>query len=125
MTLIERHGAPAQEASGNPAGLLRPIVNKEDAVNARLSRPALDYARRHFNALVAEAHALPWQQSGVLQLARDETEAGRFAAIVALHDFDHVTMKLNNAGSSRVLANRRHRRLQSSPSMIYNPTVFR
>lgn len=87
VTLIERHGAPAQEASGNPAGLLRPIVNKEDAVNARLSRPALDYARRHFNALVAEAHALPWQQSGVLQLARDETEAGRFAAIVALHDF--------------------------------------
>jgi tRNA 5-methylaminomethyl-2-thiouridine biosynthesis bifunctional protein len=85
VTLIDRHAGPGREASGNPAGLLRPIVNKEDAVNARLSRPALGYALRHFNALVAEGHTLPWQQSGVLQLARDDAEAERFAAIVALH----------------------------------------
>lgn len=85
VTLVERHAQAAQEASGNPAGLLRPIVNKEDAVNARLSRPALGYALRHFSALVAQECALPWRQSGVLQLARDAVEAERLAEIVALH----------------------------------------
>jgi len=85
VTLIDRHSGPGQEASGNPAGLLRPIVNKEDAVNARLSRPALGYALRHFNALAAQNPGLPWHLSGVLQLARDAAEAERFAAIVALH----------------------------------------
>lgn len=85
VTLVERHAQAAQEASGNPAGLLRPIVNKEDAVNARLSRPALGYALRHFSALVAQGCALPWRQSGVLQLARDAVEAERLAEIVALH----------------------------------------
>ncbi len=104
VTLIERHASPAQEASGNPAGLLRPIVNKEDAVNARLSRPALDYALRHFNALASEGHALPWRQSGVLQLARDTVEAERFAAITALHDFPADWVRTVNADEAADIA---------------------
>ena len=104
VTLVERHAQAAQEASGNPAGLLRPIVNKEDAVNARLSRPALGYALRHFNALVAEGHALPWRQSGVLQLARDETEAGRLAEITALHDFPHDWVRYVDAAEAADIA---------------------
>ena len=104
VTLIERHALPAQEASGNPAGLLRPIVNKEDAVNARLSRPALGYALRHFNALVAEGHALPWQVSGVLQLARNAAEAERFASIVAMHDFPADWLRHVDAGEAEKIA---------------------
>jgi tRNA 5-methylaminomethyl-2-thiouridine biosynthesis bifunctional protein len=104
VTLVDRHAGPGQEASGNPAGLLRPIVNKEDAVNARLSRPALGYALRHFNALLAEGHMLPWQLSGVLQLARDEAEAARFAAIVALHDFPADWVRHVSAAEAAAIA---------------------
>lgn len=104
VTLIERHAEPAGEASGNPAGLLRPIVNKEDALNARLSRPALAYALRHFNALVAGGYALPWRQSGVLQLARDTAEAERFAHIAALHDFPADWVRHVDAAEAAAIA---------------------
>jgi tRNA 5-methylaminomethyl-2-thiouridine biosynthesis bifunctional protein len=83
VTLIERRAAPAQEASGNPAGLLRPLLNLEDGANARLSRAALGYALRHLAALESAS----WQASGVLQLARDAEQAERFEKIVATHGF--------------------------------------
>ena len=82
VTLIERHAGPAREASGNPAGLLRPLLNLEDGANARLSRAALGYAMRRLATLEAT-----WGASGVLQLARDAGQAERFERIVAAHGF--------------------------------------
>jgi tRNA 5-methylaminomethyl-2-thiouridine biosynthesis bifunctional protein len=86
VTLIERHSAPGREASGNPVGLLRPALHLEDTALARLSRAALGYALRHFSALAGEG-SLPWKQSGVLRLARDAAQMGRFAAIARAHAF--------------------------------------
>ena len=83
VTLIDRQGAPAREASGNPAGLLRPLLNLEDGANARLSRAALGYALRH----LAMLEGAIWQASGVLQLARDAEQAARFERIIAEHGF--------------------------------------
>jgi tRNA 5-methylaminomethyl-2-thiouridine biosynthesis bifunctional protein len=79
VTLIERHAAPAREASGNPVGLLRPALHVEDTAIARLSRAAIGYALRHLSAQTA----VPWKPSGVLRLARDAKEADRFAEIEA------------------------------------------
>ena len=67
IELFERHGAPAQEASGNPAGILLPHLAKDDALAARFSRACYLYALRLF----AELPALRWSACGVLQIARD------------------------------------------------------
>jgi tRNA 5-methylaminomethyl-2-thiouridine biosynthesis bifunctional protein len=58
-------------------GLVRPIANLRDALNARLSRAAFLYALRHYAGLPG----LGWNPCGVLQLAQDADERARFEAI--------------------------------------------
>jgi tRNA 5-methylaminomethyl-2-thiouridine biosynthesis bifunctional protein len=73
VSLIERHDAPAQEASGNPAGVLLPMLAK-DAVNtqARLSRASYFYALRLLHELARSDNSpLRWAPCGVVQIARD------------------------------------------------------
>ncbi|KAF0166194.1 MAG: tRNA 5-methylaminomethyl-2-thiouridine biosynthesis bifunctional protein [Rhodocyclaceae bacterium] len=67
VELFERHAQPAQEASGNPAGILLPHLAKDDALAARLSRACYLYALRRFAVLAA----VRWSPCGVLQVARD------------------------------------------------------
>ncbi len=67
VELFERHAAPAQEASGNPAGILLPHLAKDDALAARFSRACYLYALHRFAGLPA----LRWSPCGVLQIARD------------------------------------------------------
>ena len=67
IELFERHAAPAQEASGNPAGILLPHLAKDDALAARLSRACYLYALRR----LADLAAVRWSPCGVLQVARD------------------------------------------------------
>ncbi|WP_426320879.1 FAD-dependent 5-carboxymethylaminomethyl-2-thiouridine(34) oxidoreductase MnmC [Pseudoduganella sp. R-43] len=85
LTLIERHGAPAQEASGNRAGIFMPLLSKDDNIPTRLARAAYLYAQRawqHLGGLDphapgpdAEAGAIRGNRCGVLQLARDAEHA--------------------------------------------------
>lgn len=67
VDLFERHAAPAQEASGNPAGILLPHLAKDDALAARLSRACYLYALHRY----ANLPGLRWAPCGVLQIARD------------------------------------------------------
>ncbi|MCX7150270.1 MAG: tRNA (5-methylaminomethyl-2-thiouridine)(34)-methyltransferase MnmD, partial [Rhodocyclales bacterium] len=67
VDLFERHAAPAQEASGNPTGILLPHLAKDDALAARLSRACYLYALRLF----ADLDGVRWSPCGVLQVARD------------------------------------------------------
>jgi tRNA 5-methylaminomethyl-2-thiouridine biosynthesis bifunctional protein len=78
VCVIDRAAAIAQGASGNPAGVVQPVLNLADAPNARLSRAAFVYAIRRFRAL----SNLAWRESGVLRLARDAAQQERFAKIV-------------------------------------------
>jgi tRNA 5-methylaminomethyl-2-thiouridine biosynthesis bifunctional protein len=79
VTLVERHAAPAQEASGNLAGTFHPIVTPDDSLFARLTRAGFLAASRRFSAL----EDLRWDPCGVLQLARNDREAQSQAASVA------------------------------------------
>ncbi|MCX7167095.1 MAG: bifunctional tRNA (5-methylaminomethyl-2-thiouridine)(34)-methyltransferase MnmD/FAD-dependent 5-carboxymethylaminomethyl-2-thiouridine(34) oxidoreductase MnmC [Rhodocyclales bacterium] len=67
VELFERHATPAQEASGNPAGILLPHLAKDDALAARLSRACYLYALRR----LADLTDVRWSPCGVLQVARD------------------------------------------------------
>ena len=87
VTLIERHDAPAQEASGNRAGIFMPLLSKDDNIPTRLTRAAYLYAQRawqHLGGLDPKAAgpeaeaaggAIRGDQCGVLQLARDAEHA--------------------------------------------------
>ncbi|HEY5899443.1 MAG TPA: bifunctional tRNA (5-methylaminomethyl-2-thiouridine)(34)-methyltransferase MnmD/FAD-dependent 5-carboxymethylaminomethyl-2-thiouridine(34) oxidoreductase MnmC [Burkholderiales bacterium] len=70
VDLHERRAAPAQEASGNHAGIFHPIVTPDDSIFARMTRAgflaSLTRWRRLGNAR--------WDPCGVLQLARHDKE---------------------------------------------------
>ena len=71
IQLVERAVAPAQFASGNPAGVLRPLPSLDDNYLARLTRAAFFHARRHLQALSSADLPVRWDDCGVLHLARD------------------------------------------------------
>jgi tRNA 5-methylaminomethyl-2-thiouridine biosynthesis bifunctional protein len=79
VTLVERHAAPAEEASGNHAGAFHPIVTPDDSVFARLSRAAFLLSLRKFSSL----QGLRWDPCGLLQLARNDKEAASQAASIS------------------------------------------
>lgn len=81
VAVVERHPGPAHEASGNPSGVLLPLINLTDTPGARLSRACLLYAGRRFDALAAADPAIVWRRSGVLQLAKDERDQARHLEI--------------------------------------------
>ena len=72
LALLERRAGPAQEASGNPAGVFHPVVSPDDSLFARMTRAAFLYLLNHWQGLAG----LRWERCGVLQLARDEAELG-------------------------------------------------
>jgi len=72
VELVERHASAAEEASGNPAGAFHPVVTPDDSVFARLTRCGFFHAISRWKVL----ENLRWDQCGLLQLARDEREAG-------------------------------------------------
>ena len=80
VTLLERHAAAAREASGNPAGALRPILNRSDAMNAKLSRAALLHAWRVLHSLAPDSPH--WRQSGVLHVATEPGERNKLHAML-------------------------------------------
>ena len=85
VTLVERHRAPALEASGNHAGVFHPIVTPDDSHIARLTRAAFSWLLEHWRQFDAIGAAPEWQRCGVLQLARDAREdAAQRAAVAAL-----------------------------------------
>ena len=99
VTLIERHAAPAQEASGNHAGVFHPLVTRDDSFMARLSRAGFLHALRHWQTLAG----VSWARCGVLQIARDEAEeaAQREATALLAYPADYATC-LGRAEAARV-----------------------
>lgn len=78
-TVFDRHANPAQEASGNPAGLFHGIVNAQDGAHARFNRAAALQARQ------AATHAIADGASGsAAGLIRLETAASDARAMRSL-----------------------------------------
>ncbi|MDD1508271.1 bifunctional tRNA (5-methylaminomethyl-2-thiouridine)(34)-methyltransferase MnmD/FAD-dependent 5-carboxymethylaminomethyl-2-thiouridine(34) oxidoreductase MnmC [Pseudomonas sp. CNPSo 3701] len=80
VTVLERHGAAAQEASGNPQGVLYLKLSAHGTALSRLIVDGFGYTRR----LLERLHkGQDWDDCGVLQLAFDEREAQRQAKLAA------------------------------------------
>lgn len=75
VTLVERHARPAQEASGNLAGIFMPLLSKDDNIPTRLSRAAYLFALHEWRRLGGVGRAFEGADCGVLQLARDQRHA--------------------------------------------------
>jgi tRNA 5-methylaminomethyl-2-thiouridine biosynthesis bifunctional protein len=102
VTLIDAR----ERASTAAMGLLRPIVNLRDALNARVSRSAFFYALQHYQALQHDGLHLQWQRCGVLQLAEDADEAARFEAIVAAQRYPASVLESVDRDAAAALAGR-------------------
>jgi tRNA 5-methylaminomethyl-2-thiouridine biosynthesis bifunctional protein len=70
VAVIERRGGPAEEASGNPAGVFHPVVSPDDSLFARVTRAAFIFSLNHWKHL----DGVQWARCGVLQMARDDEE---------------------------------------------------
>jgi tRNA 5-methylaminomethyl-2-thiouridine biosynthesis bifunctional protein len=81
VTLVERHPAPAMEASGNLAGIFMPLLSRDDNIPTRLTRAAYLYALRAWEQLGGIGEAIEGAACGVLQLARDAGHAAVSRAI--------------------------------------------
>ena len=66
VTVLERAGAPAQAASGNPLAVFRPLISREDSLSSRLTRAAFLHDLRAWTAL----GGIEWSRCGVLHLAK-------------------------------------------------------
>ena len=84
VTVVERHGAPAQEASGNPQGVLYLKLSAHGTALSQVILSGFGYTRRQLERL---QRGRDWEACGVLQLAFDSKEAERQGKLAAA--FDH------------------------------------
>ncbi|HEY8605770.1 MAG TPA: bifunctional tRNA (5-methylaminomethyl-2-thiouridine)(34)-methyltransferase MnmD/FAD-dependent 5-carboxymethylaminomethyl-2-thiouridine(34) oxidoreductase MnmC [Noviherbaspirillum sp.] len=75
VTLVERHPAPAAEASGNLAGIAMPLLSRDDSLPSRLARAAFLFTVHLWERLGGVGRAFAGEACGVLQLARDPDHA--------------------------------------------------
>ncbi|HEY4997567.1 MAG TPA: FAD-dependent 5-carboxymethylaminomethyl-2-thiouridine(34) oxidoreductase MnmC, partial [Usitatibacter sp.] len=95
-----------EERSAPAVGLVRPIANLRDAVNAQVSRSAFLYALQHYRALQHDGYHLAWNRCGALQLAEDADDASRFAAIAQSQGYPSEFLAYVDGHAARAIARR-------------------
>jgi tRNA 5-methylaminomethyl-2-thiouridine biosynthesis bifunctional protein len=87
ITLIDEADRPGQGASGNRAGVFRPLPSLDDNRLARITRAGFLYGRQHLARLADAGHPVRWAPTGVLHLARDDKQEGKMRAVVDAHGY--------------------------------------
>lgn len=75
VTLLERHPAAAQDASGNPAGVFHPMISRDDSSASRITRAGFLYALQRWAELERAGLNLSRGAGGLLHLAANDEEA--------------------------------------------------
>jgi tRNA 5-methylaminomethyl-2-thiouridine biosynthesis bifunctional protein len=86
VTVLERHGAPAQEASGNPAGLFHGTAHADEGTHAGWNQAAALRAARALAPWIEEG-SVPGALRGLLRLAPPEQDLAALQALVARHEW--------------------------------------
>jgi len=90
VDLMERHDHLAGEGSGNLAGIVRPLLSRDDNIASRLNRACFLHARRAWADLEAAGFASRRGLDGVLQIARDAAHEARQRTLAATYPPDYV-----------------------------------
>ncbi|WDG76742.1 bifunctional tRNA (5-methylaminomethyl-2-thiouridine)(34)-methyltransferase MnmD/FAD-dependent 5-carboxymethylaminomethyl-2-thiouridine(34) oxidoreductase MnmC [Pseudomonas chlororaphis] len=85
VSLLERHGQLAQEASGNPQGVLYLKLSAHGTALSQMILSGFGYTRRLLEQL---QRGVDWDSCGVLQLAFNAKEAERQAQLAAAFPTD-------------------------------------
>ena len=87
VEVLERHALVAQEASGNPAGIVLPVLSRTGNALSQLTQLGMRHAQQRMSALMQQDARVDWQSSGVLRLARNPRHAAQQELIAAQADF--------------------------------------
>lgn len=90
VELLERHGAPAAEASGNLAGIVRPLLSRDDNQASRLNRACFLHAGRTWAALDRAGRPPRRRLDGLLQIARDPAHEALQRDLAGAYPPDYV-----------------------------------
>jgi tRNA 5-methylaminomethyl-2-thiouridine biosynthesis bifunctional protein len=74
VTLIDRQAGPAMEASGNLAGIVMPLIARDDSIAARLSRACYLHGLRFWQRPESGAAGARLAACGVMQFARSDEQ---------------------------------------------------
>ncbi|MDY0013165.1 MAG: bifunctional tRNA (5-methylaminomethyl-2-thiouridine)(34)-methyltransferase MnmD/FAD-dependent 5-carboxymethylaminomethyl-2-thiouridine(34) oxidoreductase MnmC [Rhodocyclaceae bacterium] len=85
IDLIDGAPGPGQGASGNLAGVLRPLPSLDDNRLARITRAGTLYGRHHLARLAQAGHPVRWNPCGVLHLARELVHERKQRKVVEAH----------------------------------------
>ena len=75
VNVLDRHPHPAGEASGNLAGILRPMLSRDDNLASRLNRACFLYLEQNWRHLDQIGQPPRRNLNGIMQIARDDTHA--------------------------------------------------
>jgi tRNA 5-methylaminomethyl-2-thiouridine biosynthesis bifunctional protein len=98
-TLISKQGL-ADEASGNPAALVSPRLDLEDAPSARFFRTAFDYATRAY----ANLGDTIWHGCGLERLPAHTSDPDKFLRLLDAHVLPEQDLSLCQSGARLSLA---------------------
>lgn len=101
VTVLERHGHAAAEASGNPQGILYCKLSPHQTLLSRYVQASYAYALRLLNQLLPQGDST-WQACGVLQLSTDEKERERQQALGGLGFPPAFLQRVNSEQASRI-----------------------
>lgn len=93
VDVIDEAERPGQGASGNLAGVLRPLPSLDDNRLARLTRAGTLYGLAHLKRLEAQGLAPRWGATGVLHLARDPRHEEKQREIARQHGYGDDTLR--------------------------------
>lgn len=75
VSVLDRHAEPAGAASGNLAGILRPMLSRDDNLASRLNRACFLHLHRNWQRLDYLGQPPRRNLDGILQIARDDAHA--------------------------------------------------
>lgn len=104
VDLIDAAAAAGEGASGNHAGVLRPLPSLDDNRMSRLTRAGTLYGWRHIARLAAAGIPVRAAACGVLHLARDEAQQHKMSAVVGRLDLPVTHLRFVTAAEASALA---------------------
>jgi len=105
VDIVEAAGAPAQRGSGAPAGVLHPLIARDDGVPARLTRAGFLHMKRHLGGL--DGSAAWFAACGHFHCARSAEEEGRIGETLSTLRLPPGFVRSLSAGDASELAGTR------------------